>query len=421
MIKNNSPFDKEKLYEAKRKQILSNAAKLFNVSGTRATTLQDIASSLGVTKSSLYYYVKTKEELIYQCYMTTCEHDAQVLSTVKNLKLPAIDRIRLYLWNMFMEWRSVKEEQAVNLALILEMDALTAVHQREVKALYVANALAILDLITEGIKDGSIKPCDPLATTLAIIGTTSWAPIWLFDQATHEIQTVCEQITDIILNGLSANDKTYKFSTTVFSSEKILADYRHSFNKTGEKLSRLDSFVHVGTKLFNQKGFSATSLDEISNELNMTKGAFYHYIKDKDDLLKKCFEQSLYITEKIQNTAAKIDGDGLSKIEHCCRELFYIQNSEIGPLIRYNSAMALAPKQKKLIFQRTQNNSKRLSSFLVDGMKDGSIREIDPSIVEMLVSGAIHCAMEMSIWQELTDIEKGFTDYFNVFFNGIKA
>lgn len=421
MIKNNSPFDKEKLYEAKRKQILSNAAKLFNVSGTRATTLQDIASSLGVTKSSLYYYVKTKEELIYQCYMTTCEHDAQVLSTVKNLKLPAIDRIRLYLWNMFMEWRSVKEEQAVNLALILEMDALTAVHQREVKALYVANALAILDLITEGIKDGSIKPCDPLATTLAIIGTTSWAPIWLFDQATHEIQTVCEQITDIILNGLSANDKNYKFSTTVFSSEKILADYRHSFNKAGAKLSRLDSFVHVGTKLFNQKGFSATSLDEISNELNMTKGAFYHYIKDKDDLLKKCFEQSLYITEKIQNTAAKIDGDGLSKIEHCCRELFYIQNSEIGPLIRYNSAMALAPKQKKLIFQRTQNNSKRLSSFLVDGMKDGSIREIDPSIVEMLISGAIHCAMEMSIWQELTDIEKGFTDYFNVFFNGIKA
>ena len=83
--------------------------------------------------------------------------------------------------------------------------------------------------------------------------------------------------------------------------------------------------------------------------------------------------------------------------------------------------MALAPKQKKLIFQRTQNNSKRLSNFLVDGMKDGSIREIDPSIVEMLISGAIHCAMEMSIWQELTDIEKVFTDYFNVFFNSIKS
>jgi AcrR family transcriptional regulator len=32
--------------------------------------------------------------------------------------------------------------------------------------------------------------------------------------------------------------------------------------------------------------FSATSLDEISNELNMTKGAFYHAIKDQDDLLK---------------------------------------------------------------------------------------------------------------------------------------
>jgi hypothetical protein len=80
-----------------------------------------------------------------------------------------------------MEWRSVKKEQAVNLALIIEMDALTEVYQREIKALYVANAPAILNLITEGIKDGSIKLCDPLATTLAIIGTRSSAPIWLFD------------------------------------------------------------------------------------------------------------------------------------------------------------------------------------------------------------------------------------------------
>ena len=86
----------------------------------------------------------------------------------------------------------------------------------------------------------------------------------------------------------------------------------------------------MNTKLFNQKGFSATSLDEISNELNMTKGAFYHYIKDKDDLLKKCFEQSLYITEKIQNTAAKIDGDGLSKIEHCCREFFTFKTLKLA-------------------------------------------------------------------------------------------
>ena len=64
-----SPFNRTAQHDAKRAAILSQAAKLFNYKGSRATTLRDIAQSLGLTKTSLYYYVKTKEELIYQCYM----------------------------------------------------------------------------------------------------------------------------------------------------------------------------------------------------------------------------------------------------------------------------------------------------------------------------------------------------------------
>lgn len=59
-----SPFDRTAQHDAKRVAILSQAAKLFNSKGSRATTLKDIAESLGLTKTSLYYYVKTKEDLI---------------------------------------------------------------------------------------------------------------------------------------------------------------------------------------------------------------------------------------------------------------------------------------------------------------------------------------------------------------------
>jgi AcrR family transcriptional regulator len=53
--------------------ILSRAAKLFNTKGARSTTLADVANRLGLTKTSLYYYVKTKEDLIYQCYVSAME------------------------------------------------------------------------------------------------------------------------------------------------------------------------------------------------------------------------------------------------------------------------------------------------------------------------------------------------------------
>ena len=67
-----SPFAKGRQHQLKFQSILSEAAQLFNWQGSRATTLADIAGSMKLTKTCLYYYVKTKEELIYQCYVASC-------------------------------------------------------------------------------------------------------------------------------------------------------------------------------------------------------------------------------------------------------------------------------------------------------------------------------------------------------------
>ena len=48
-----SPFNRTAQHDAKRLAILSEAARLFNYKGARATTLRDIAESLGLTKTSL--------------------------------------------------------------------------------------------------------------------------------------------------------------------------------------------------------------------------------------------------------------------------------------------------------------------------------------------------------------------------------
>ena len=57
---NRSPFSRGLQRETKLAVVLSGAAKLFNTKGARSTTLADVASRLGLTKTSLYYYVATK-------------------------------------------------------------------------------------------------------------------------------------------------------------------------------------------------------------------------------------------------------------------------------------------------------------------------------------------------------------------------
>src|SRR3989442_1077411 len=59
--------DREQQREAKRQAVLQAAAQLFNERGFSATSLDDIAARLGVSKPTLYYYVKNKDEILLQC------------------------------------------------------------------------------------------------------------------------------------------------------------------------------------------------------------------------------------------------------------------------------------------------------------------------------------------------------------------
>jgi AcrR family transcriptional regulator len=64
-------FDRGALLEAKREKILATASRLFNRRGVDTTSLDDIASAVGVTKRTLYTYVGDKRTILSACYART--------------------------------------------------------------------------------------------------------------------------------------------------------------------------------------------------------------------------------------------------------------------------------------------------------------------------------------------------------------
>ena len=47
-----------------------------------------------------------------------------------------------------------------------------------------------------------------------------------------------------------------------------------------------DAFYKAGTWLFNKQGFDGTSLDEIAEQLHVSKGAFYYHIRRSEEFEK---------------------------------------------------------------------------------------------------------------------------------------
>ncbi len=412
-----SPFNRTMQHDAKRLAILSQAARLFNYKGSRATTLKDIAENLGLTKTSLYYYVKTKEELTYQCYLAALAHHQRNLDEIERLYTTPRERLSAFFLQHFDNWLAAREGRGPHIAALLEIASLRSSHRQEVEAQYVTLFKRLRGYLREGIAAGCFRPLDATAATRALLGSVDWTFSWLHRVAPAELAQVAGKAVDILMHGLYGGSGEYSPSRMNLQDEG--EPTLEGFNRAQQNRAKQEAFYTTGTWFFNKQGFSGTSLDEIAEHLHVSKGAFYYHIRNKEDLLFNCYCRSLDIVEGIHHQAAEEQGPGLQKVEQTCRRIFYFQNSNEGPLIRYSSITALPMERRREILRRTDAANECFGSFLRAGIEDGSVRKVDTFVAQNLIAGAVNASMELSLWRRMDDIDNAAIDYFDVFFNGL--
>ncbi|MBT2696758.1 TetR/AcrR family transcriptional regulator [Bacillus sp. ISL-40] len=112
--------------------------------------------------------------------------------------------------------------------------------------------------------------------------------------------------------------------------------------------------IKSGMKLFAQKGFSSTSIQEIATESNISKGAFYLHFKSKDDLLLAILD---YIFETIESSRLVFDNQDLSPREKFIKQISAIFRTFIGHkefMIMLSKEQAIPRNEeiKKLFFKK---------------------------------------------------------------------
>lgn len=412
-----SPFNRRAQHNAKRTAILSEAARLFNSKGSRATTLQDVANSLGLTKTSLYYYVKTKEELIYLCYEAALQHHHAVMDAVEAAVSSPLERAERVFRAPFDRWLSAREGNEVHQAALLEIASLAPKRREHIEAEYVRMFKRLRGYLKDAITAGEIRDCETISTTRAIIGATDWAFHWLHQVAPDEVNDAGKDAWEIFLYGLSPGPGYYQPKPLELSQ----ANERPSkgFDRDEQNRQKQEAFYKKGTHFFNRKGFNGASLDEIAESLNVSKGAFYYHIKNKEDLLYACYERSIAITERMQNRAARSDGTGIEKLDETARRIFHAQNSDEGPLIRYSTITALPVDRRRAILAATDASNAIFENFITRGNEDGTLRPVNAMLARNLMAGAINASMDIKLWRTVNDIDQAAIDYFDVFFNGL--
>jgi AcrR family transcriptional regulator len=410
-----SPFSKGRQHQLKFQAILSEAAQLFNWQGSRATTLADIAGSMQLTKTCVYYYVKTKEDLIYQCYVSSCAMWLDHVQAANQLQGNGIEKIISLVKRHFYQYIDTLQGVGPHYALLSVISALDAEHAEDIMQRWSNIFADCQQMVEQGIDEGLIEDLDPAVIVTGIFSILQWFPVWLNRSHGANPEPVIEGVLDILVNGLSA--QKHQFVDIQFPQLSGLQ--LDSFDREYQSHIKREAFYRVGAIYFNQKGYKGTSLDEIANSLDVTKGAFYYHIKNKEELLYQCFKRSLDVESRLLNKAGASQANGLKKIELSLRYLFNIQFSEQGPLIRYRALPSLDEQHRKAVLKANKNNSKILGTYIDQGFADGTLRPMDVDIAQNVLSGAVEASPELANW--IADIRSPEVSaaYFNLFINGL--
>jgi TetR/AcrR family transcriptional regulator, cholesterol catabolism regulator len=182
---------------ARRQELARQAARLFAEKGFHGTSMEDVASAIGVQKPSLYEYVSSKQDLLYETMRDGAQAFHAALDAIDE-RLPAIDKLRLALR---AHLRVVADQLDVATVFVREWRYLEGPRGEEFVAERRRYEERIRDLFREGVEQSEFRTDLDVATAaLLFLSAANWAYTWL--QPGRDTDRVADRFFDLLVEGM---------------------------------------------------------------------------------------------------------------------------------------------------------------------------------------------------------------------------
>lgn len=161
--------------------------------------------------------------------------------------------------------------------------------------------------------------------------------------------------------------------------------------QTNDEIFRLKraAVLREANRIMGRSGFHNTSLDDIAASLQVSKGTLYNYVTDKQEILFECHMVALDIGQDAYLFAEANGATGFEKFRLLLRAYIVWMNGVIGGGVM-SDVSALRPDDRQTIIARRDESDAQLVGFIEEGIRDGSIRTVNPKMVLFTTMGAVN-------------------------------
>lgn len=173
--------------------VLDAATDLFAAKGYDATSLQDIADAVGVSRPALYHYISSKEDLLVMLVERVSQALADVFAELSaRADLEPTEKLTILTEQLVRQ----RAEHPSQFRILDRSEMMLPKEAGEDHAAARRRVLReVVAIIEEGIKAGQFTPVDPRTAALSLLGMCNWVAWWAKPANGVEVQAIVDTIS----------------------------------------------------------------------------------------------------------------------------------------------------------------------------------------------------------------------------------
>jgi AcrR family transcriptional regulator len=153
-------------------------------------------------------------------------------------------------------------------------------------------------------------------------------------------------------------------------------------------MSKERQILDGARRVFRDKGYHAASMQEIAQAVGLQKGSLYYHISGKQELLFRIFDEAIGSMIRQLETIRTMPASPTERLRRAITAHTVAIGDHPDTLgIVLKETSVLSPSQRDRIDDQRRHYERLLESIVIEGIKAGQFREVDPRLITYALLG----------------------------------
>ena len=156
----------------------------------------------------------------------------------------------------------------------------------------------------------------------------------------------------------------------------------------------LEELLEVVAREFLQRGYDATSMEDLSRATGRTKSSIYHHVSGKEELLRLAVARAVDALFSVLDEPGAAQGRAVDRLEHVVRGSARVLAAEL-PYVTLLLRVRGNTEAERWALERRRDFDRRITALVREAASDGDVRsDLDPRLVTRLLFGMVNSLVD---------------------------